>query len=44
MQAERAMEAPAAFLPEHARVLRDGTRQEIGTGGGRRGAIHRDGA
>ena len=30
MQAERAVEALAAFLPEHARVLRDGTRQEIG--------------
>jgi calcium-translocating P-type ATPase len=29
MQAERAVEALAAFLPEHARVLRDGTRQEI---------------
>ena len=24
MQAERAVEALAAFLPEHARVLRDG--------------------
>ena len=29
MQAERAVEALAAFLPEHARVRRDGTRQEI---------------
>ena len=29
MQAEKAVEALAAFLPEHARVLRDGTRQEI---------------
>ena len=29
MQAERAVEALAAFLPEQARVLRDGTRQEI---------------
>ena len=29
MQAERAVEALAAFLPEHARVVRDGTRQEI---------------
>jgi calcium-translocating P-type ATPase len=29
MQAERAVEALAAFLPDHARVLRDGTRQEI---------------
>jgi calcium-translocating P-type ATPase len=29
MQAERAVEALAAFLPERARVLRDGTRQEI---------------
>jgi len=29
MQAERAVEALAAFLPEHARVLRDGTRQQI---------------
>jgi len=29
MQAERAVEALAAFLPEHARVLRDGARQEI---------------
>ena len=29
MQAERAVEALAAFLPEQATVLRDGTRQEI---------------
>jgi magnesium-transporting ATPase (P-type) len=29
MQAERAVEALAEFLPERARVLRDGTRQEI---------------
>jgi calcium-translocating P-type ATPase len=29
MQAERAVEALAAFLPERARVVRDGTRQEI---------------
>ena len=29
MQAERAVEALAAFLPEHARVQRDGERQEI---------------
>jgi magnesium-transporting ATPase (P-type) len=29
MQAERAVEALAAFLPEHARVLRDGEHQEI---------------
>ena len=29
MQAERAVEALAAFLPEHARVLRDGIREEI---------------
>jgi len=29
MQAERAVEALAAFLPERARVLRDGARQEI---------------
>ena len=29
VQAERAVEALAAFLPERARVLRDGTRQEI---------------
>jgi magnesium-transporting ATPase (P-type) len=29
MQAERAVEALAAFLPEHARVLRDGAREEI---------------
>jgi calcium-translocating P-type ATPase len=29
MQAERAVEALAAFLPEHARVLRDGERQEV---------------
>src|ERR1022692_4902165 len=29
MQAERAVEALAAFLPERARVRRDGTRQEI---------------
>jgi len=29
MQAERAVEALAAFLPEHARVLRDGARQQI---------------
>jgi calcium-translocating P-type ATPase len=29
MQAERAVEALAAFLPERASVLRDGTRQEI---------------
>ena len=29
LQAERAVEALAAFLPERARVLRDGTRQEI---------------
>ncbi len=29
MQAERAVEALAAFLPERATVLRDGTRQEI---------------
>jgi magnesium-transporting ATPase (P-type) len=29
MQAERAVEALAAFLPEHARVLRDGDRCEI---------------
>ncbi len=29
MQAERAVEALAAFLPERARVLRDGRRQEI---------------
>ena len=29
MQAERAVEALAAFLPERARVLRDGHRQEI---------------
>jgi len=29
MQAEKAVEALAAFLPEHARVLRDGARQQI---------------
>ena len=29
LQAERAVEALAAFLPERARVLRDGARQEI---------------
>ena len=29
MQAEQAVEALAAFLPERATVLRDGTRQEI---------------
>jgi magnesium-transporting ATPase (P-type) len=29
MQAERAVEALAAFLPEHARVVRDALRQEI---------------
>jgi magnesium-transporting ATPase (P-type) len=29
MQAERAVEALAAFLPERARVLRDGRRQDI---------------
>ena len=29
IQAERAVDALAAFLPEHARVLRDGSRQEI---------------
>ena len=29
LQAERAVEAPAAFLPERARVLRDGSRREI---------------
>jgi calcium-translocating P-type ATPase len=29
IQAERAVEALAAFLPEHARVVRDGSRQEI---------------
>jgi P-type E1-E2 ATPase len=29
MQAEKAVEALAAFLPERARVRRDGTRQEI---------------
>ena len=29
VQAERAVEALAAFLPEHARVVRDGTRQEL---------------
>ena len=29
MQAERAVEALAAFLPERARVLRDGIREEI---------------
>ena len=29
LQAERAVEALAAFLPERARVLRDGSRQEI---------------
>jgi magnesium-transporting ATPase (P-type) len=29
MQAERAVEALAAFLPEHARVLRDSAREEI---------------
>ena len=29
VQAERAVEALAAFLPERARVLRDGARQEI---------------
>ena len=29
MQAERAVEALAAFLPERARVLRDGERQEV---------------
>ena len=29
MQAEKAVEVLAAFLPEHARVRRDGTRQEI---------------
>src|SRR6266571_5131728 len=29
MQAERAVEALAAFLPEHARVLRDGDRFEV---------------
>ncbi len=29
MQAERAVEALAAFLPEQARVLRDGDRCEI---------------
>jgi calcium-translocating P-type ATPase len=29
MQAERAVEALAAFLPSHARVVRDGLRQEV---------------
>jgi magnesium-transporting ATPase (P-type) len=29
MQAEQAVEALAAFLPGHARGLRDGTRQQI---------------
>ena len=29
MQAERAVEALAAFLPERARVMRDGSRQDI---------------
>jgi magnesium-transporting ATPase (P-type) len=29
MQAERAVEALAAFLPEHARVVRDGAQQDI---------------
>ena len=29
VQAERAVEALAAFLPERARVVRDGSRQEI---------------
>jgi len=29
LQAERAVEALAAFLPERARVLRDGSRQEV---------------
>jgi calcium-translocating P-type ATPase len=29
LQAERAVEALAAFLPERARVMRDGSRQEI---------------
>ena len=29
LQAERAVEALAAFLPEHAQVIRDGARQEI---------------
>jgi len=29
MQAEKAVEALAAFLPEHATVLRDGTRRQI---------------
>src|SRR5207342_1798441 len=29
VQAERAVEALAAFLPEHAQVVRDGSRQEI---------------
>ena len=29
MQAEKAVEALAAFLPEHATVLRDGARQQI---------------
>ena len=32
MQAERAVEALAAFLPERAQVLRDGTRREIEAG------------
>jgi magnesium-transporting ATPase (P-type) len=32
IQAERAVEALAAFLPERARVLRDGARQEISAG------------
>jgi calcium-translocating P-type ATPase len=32
MQAERAVEALAAFLPERARVLRDGVRQEVEAG------------
>jgi len=31
MQAERAVEALAAFLPEHARVLRDGEHRGVGT-------------
>jgi len=32
MQAERAVEALAAFLPDRARVIRDGTQQEVAAG------------
>ena len=36
MQAEKAVEALAAFLPEHARVLRDGTARNPGAAAGTR--------